>query len=168
MPIRKTPRPALLSICLFAVLGAGLAFATTGCGDPKQDQADDAAYAAAQQAKPVEYKLARLDENDAPKDSDPKVARFKSLLGQLSTTYTEKPNQIADMTVSAQEQMKKEGVEEPLLDIMEDMNQVFAARIPNQRYAEYVAAYITLREKGYTREKSVAGLQDLLSALTAH
>lgn len=166
MRIKKTFWRLLISAGIAGILGTGFILSTSGCGDdssPSQTSPSGSDW----QNKPLEYKLARLDEGNDPPQGDVKVARFKSLLGQLSGTYKETEQQIGDMTVNAQDQMKKEGVDETLLDIMEDMNQVFAAHVTNQSYAEYVSAYVVLREKGYSRDKSVEGIRGTLKGIGA-
>lgn len=117
----------------------------------------------------LEYKLAVIDNDGYVSDSDPSVARFRSLLSQLSSTYTEDGEAIADMTVAAQRLLKeKYGVTESLRNIMEGMNQVFYSRIPNQKYAEYVAAYIQLRNKGMAHRQAVESLAALVQGLSGN
>jgi len=86
-------------------------------------------------------------------------------LDQLSSTYVENKQQIADMSVTAQEMLEKDGIEESLLNIMEGLNQLFATRIENQKYAEYAAAYVTLRSKGQSHSQAIRGLQAILRSL---
>lgn len=165
MPTRKTPRPAPLSICLFAVLGAGLALVLAGCGcgeDKEQEAKVAAAHAASVAANPLEYKLARLDQGAEPIDGDPTIPRFKFLLAQLAATYDRNPQAIADMTVAAGGDMRNQGTEEGVQDIMEDINQVFILPAQGKSYSTYLAAYTAAREKGISREKSVEALRSLL------
>lgn len=113
-------------------------------------------------SNPIEYELAVINAKGfVPKDHIT-VARFRSLLDQLTTTFVENRQQIADMTVKAQELLKKEGVQETLLNMMEGMNQLFLTPIANQRYAEYAAAYVTLRQKGDAHAVAIRGLQGIL------
>jgi hypothetical protein len=163
MPTWKSALRVLRFIYLFGAVGAALVLGVTGCGDAKQDTATPVADSNA--GKPMEYLLAKIDEGGDPTDGDIKVARFKSLLDQLTQSFKENKQQVSDMTVAAQGEMRKEGVEEPLLDIMEDMNQILPTHLANQSYAEYVTAYITLREKGYSREKARDGVHDLVQAI---
>ena len=90
------------------------------------------------------------------------------MLDQLSSTYIENKQQIADMSVKAQQLLKKDGVEESLLKIMEGMNRLFASRIKNQKYAEYAAAYVSLRIKGQSHSEAIRGLQAILRGLGVH
>lgn len=69
------------------------------------------------------------------------------------------------MTVVAQQLLKKNGIEESLLNIMEGMNQLFSKKIENQKYAEYVSAYVTLRNKGRSHSDAILGLQEVLRGM---
>ena len=116
-------------------------------------------------AKSLEYKLAVLDAGrSVPKDHIT-VARFRSLLKQLSDTYVENRMEIADATVTAQNLLRKDGIKESLLDIMEGMNQLFSKPIKNQKYIEYAAAYVTLRENGQSHSEAIRGLKALLKSM---
>ena len=86
--------------------------------------------------EPLEYKLAVIDAGHSVPKDDITVARFRSLLRQLSEKYVESPQQIADISVNAQALLRQEGVPERILNIMEGLNQVLITRIPNQRYSE--------------------------------
>lgn len=120
---------------------------------------------AAHASEPLEYQLATLNAGGyVPKDHIT-VARFRSLLTQLSATYVENKQQIADMSFTAQQQMRKDGINESLLNIMEGMNQLFTVRIENQKYAEYAAAYVTLRNSGQSHAQALGGLKALLQRL---
>ena len=77
-------------------------------------------------------------------------------------TFKENKQQIADMTVKAQKLLKEVGVKESLLNIMEGMNRLFSKPIENQSYAEYTAAYITLREKGFSHKEAIDSLKAIL------
>ena len=106
------------------------------------------ALTTAQASESIEYKLATINAGGYVSKDHITVARFRSLLDQLSATFVENKNQIADMSVTAQNLLRKEGIEESLLNIMEGMNKLFPRKIKNQKYAEYAAAYVTLRSKG--------------------
>lgn len=113
----------------------------------------------------LEYKLAVINAGGyVPKDHIT-VARFRSLLRQLSETYVENRQQVADMTVMAQKMLRKEGIEENLLNIIEGLNQLFSKPVENQKYAEYAAAYVTLREKGQSHSEAIRGLKAILESL---
>jgi hypothetical protein len=117
---------------------------------------------------PLAYKLASIDAGYHVPEDHITVARFRSLLEQLSGKYIETDQQIANMTVKAQRLMRDEGVEEKLLNIMEGMNRLFVSEQPNMSYAEYASAYVVLRNKGQTHDETIKGLHDLLAALGIH
>lgn len=112
----------------------------------------------------VEEQLAVIEENGPVRDSDIRIARFRSLLNQLATTFPNTKQSIADMTVTARERLKKEGVEESLLKIMEGMNQIFTERSQHQ-YSEVLAAYIVLRVKGTSHDDAIGALKEFMGAL---
>jgi hypothetical protein len=96
---------------------------------------------------------------------DVQTARFRSLLSQLTEKFVESEKEISDMTVKAQDLMKKEGTAESLVSIMEGMNQIFAAKVANQEYKQYVAPYVTLRSQGQSHDQAVSGLRALIGSL---
>ena len=108
--------------------------------------------------------LATIDGNDG----DPlKVNRYRSLLDQLDDSFVETPEQIADMSANAKAELGKEGIAESVLPIMEAMNTILSVPVANQKYAEYTAAYMTLRVKGQTHEQATSGLRALLASITS-
>lgn len=123
------------------------------------------ALTTAQASESIEYKLATINAGGYVSKDHITVARFRSLLDQLSATFVENKNQIADMSVTAQNLLRKEGIEESLLNIMEGMNKLFSRKIENQKYAEYAAAYVTLRSKGQSHTEAFRGLQAILRGL---
>ena len=123
-----------------------------------------AAIAAEQHS--IEYMLAVLDSGKPLSKPHPSVIRFRSLLKQLDETYIENPQEIADMTVTSQTLLReKYGVEESLLNIMEGMNQVFSAKVQDQKYPEYLSSYITLRDKGMSHLETFYSLRSIADAL---
>ncbi|MDV2503799.1 MAG: hypothetical protein RX318_07575 [bacterium] len=112
----------------------------------------------------LEYKLATINAMRGFAKDDITVARFRSLLRQLSQTFVEDQQQIADMSVTVQQIMKEKGISESLLIIMEGMNQLVSSEVGNLKYAEYISAYATLRNKGDSHAQAIAGLQGILRA----
>lgn len=111
------------------------------------------------------YQLASLNaEGFIPRDHLT-VARFRSLLDQLATTYADSKQEIADTMVRARSLLKKDGIRESLLNITEAMNQLFITPIPNLRISDYAAAYVTLRQKGDSHADALRGLQGLFRSL---
>jgi hypothetical protein len=114
---------------------------------------------------PIEYKLAVIDAGGyVPKDHI-SVARFRSLLNQLSETYIENSQEIADMSVTAQNLLRKDGINESIRNIMEGLNRLFSVPVENQKYAEYAASYVTLRKKGYSHSEAINGLKAILESM---
>jgi len=48
---------------------------------------------------------------------------------------------------------------------MEGMNSLFSKKIENQQYAEYIAAYMTLRMDGQSHSEAILGLDALLEMM---
>ena len=111
----------------------------------------------------LEYQLAIINAGRYVSKNHSSVARFRNLLNQLSGKYAESKQQIADMTVKAVNLMKKGGIEENPLRIMEGLSQLFYSRL-NLKYTEFAAAYVTLRNSGKSHRNAVEGLRQILQA----
>jgi hypothetical protein len=114
-------------------------------------------------SRSTEYKLASLNAGRYIPENDISVARFRSLLKQLSSTYIEDETKIADITVSAQSLLKNNGINESLINLMEGMNQLFTTKNDNQKYAEYISAYCVFRNKGQSHYESIQTLQAMIT-----
>lgn len=110
----------------------------------------------------LEYQLAIIDAGKFLPKNHFTVTLFRSLLEDLSYTYVEDGQQIADMTVKSRQVLKEKGIYESLLKMMEGMNALFSKKIENQQYAEYIAAYMTLRMDGHSHTDAVLGLDAIL------
>jgi hypothetical protein len=119
-------------------------------------------------AEPLDYQLACVDAGELVSHDDITVARFRSLLSQLSGKYVESPQQIADISVKAKQLLRDEGISEKMLNMMEGLNQVLTQQMPNQRYAEYVATYVTMRKNGNSHGASIEGMRALLNAMDVY
>lgn len=117
------------------------------------------------QNKSIEYKLATIDAGGYVKEIDITINRFRTLLNLLSKKYVENRQQIADMSVTAQNMLRDRGIAESILNIMEGMNKIFKSDIGNQKYAEYASAYVTLREDGQSHQEAIEGLTALMQSL---
>jgi hypothetical protein len=93
-----------------------------GCGSEALPQS-------APQQDSLEYKLATVDHGSYVAQDDVTVARFRSLLAQLSSKYAETPKRIADISVKARDTLRGKGISESILNIMEGMNQVLEGPI---------------------------------------
>ena len=115
-------------------------------------------------AEPIEYQLAVVDAGGYVPENDISVARFRSLLDLLESKFVEDRGTIAGMTVKAQQLLKSKGVQEKMLNMMEGINKLFPRRFPNQKYYEYLAIYVTLRNQGQTHREALRGIEALLEA----
>jgi len=110
----------------------------------------------------LEYKLACINSGGYVARDHISVNRIRSLLNQLSTTYVENRQEIGDMSAYVQKQLKKNGVEEGVLNIMEDLNQFSVGKVGSQKYTNYATAYLILRVQGQSRAQTIRGLRDYL------
>ncbi len=115
----------------------------------------------------IEYMLATINAGGYVSKDDVTVARFRSLLNQLSTTFVEDEQQIGDISVKVQNLLKQDGIQESLINIMEGMNQLFFRKIDNQKYATYTAIYLTMRNKGSSHTEAIRAIQAILRGLGA-
>jgi len=161
----------IVGIFCITIFTIGIVFEIQGMRENKfrQKYKDARPYVEKKQTEletSIEYQLAVIDAKGYVSKDHISVARFRSLLRQLSNTYVENRQQIADMTVKAQEILKKdEGIKESLLNIMEGMNQIFYKKIENQNYAEYIASYMALRTKGQSHLEAINGLKAIIETI---
>lgn len=108
------------------------------------------------------HKLANINERGYVSSDHFTVARFRSLLNQMSGKFNENEQQISDMSVKALELLEQEGVHERLLNIMEGLNTlpVTARGLPSSwhEYRQYVSLYVSAR-KNLSHEETIKGLQ---------
>ena len=115
------------------------------------------------QPESLEYKLASLDHGEPVPYSDPAVARFQALLGQLATKYSATPQQVADMTVTGRKMLLEKGISESFETIMAGMNNALDKPIPDSTYDQYLSLYVTHRVSGKSRYDALGSLnEDLL------
>ncbi len=114
---------------------------------------------------PTAYQLATLNAHHNIAANDITVARFDSLLKQLSVGYHESQEKIANVSVVLLELMAKDGIKETLLNVMEGMNLANLYRYgTNYSYIDCCGAYSVLRNAGYTHNDAVACVFDYLSS----
>ena len=75
----------------------------------------------------IEYKLAVINAGHYVEEHDATVAQFRNLLDSLSAKFTENQQQIADMSVTAQNILRDAGIEETLMNIMKGMDKLFSS-----------------------------------------
>lgn len=151
MGFRQT---VILTVCLT------LNFLVFGCGG-----GEDTSSVSSNES--LERKLAEINSGGYVFEEDISVNRFRFLLAQLSDRFPESREKIADISVSAQNYLKKIGVAESLLNIMEGMYQATILVEPKTQgeYAEWIAAYLTVRERGLTHDEAVDGLAKMFPAI---
>lgn len=111
-------------------------------------------------------RLAILDAGHFVADDDVASARFRSLLGQLDEQYLETDMQIANMTLTTLKLLREKGIEESSLEIMEGINKLyFNLSHTNEQYANIVAMYSMLRDKGMSHDDSLQGMQELIQGV---
>jgi hypothetical protein len=116
-------------------------------------------------AESLEHDLAVINAKGYVADDDITIKRFRALLGQLDATFPENRQQIADKSVWAINRLRDDGIEQNLLELMEGMNQLFSRPVENQKYADYLAAYLTFRLRGKPHAECVDGLKGLIQGL---
>ncbi|MFZ0946148.1 MAG: hypothetical protein WB930_13845 [Syntrophobacteraceae bacterium] len=118
---------------------------------------------------PIEQQLAFLN---APNSSwtrlDPLVvARFKSLLDQLTQKYFEDRALIANWTVKIQGALEHYGINETPLNMMEGINGLSGGS-GSKSYKDSLTAYATLRNKGKSHKEALAALPAYIKHLQAN
>jgi hypothetical protein len=107
---------------------------------------------------PPERQLANIDAKQRVADDDITIARFRSLLDQLSEAFSMRKQDIADKTVVIQQLLRKEGVEEKMLNMMEGINRIFPGRAGDWKYDTILAYYATFRVKGRSHSEAIEGI----------
>lgn len=117
----------------------------------------------AMEGESSEYKLAVLNSKDNIGKGDATVARFGSLLDELSNNCVEDRQQIAGISLIAHKKIKAYGIKDgSLMNIMEGINTIFRySELKNQKYTEYAFAYVRLRQFGQSHKQALEGLQTI-------
>ena len=119
----------------------------------------------AEKSMSLAYQLATIDKGGYVTRSDVAVTRFRTLLDQLSSKYNGTRQQISDVTVKGQSLLRdKYGIEESLLNIMEDMNQVLITKV-DPSYPVYATAYVHLRKTGISRQQAIIGIESFVKSI---
>jgi hypothetical protein len=111
----------------------------------------------------MEYTLAYLDADGSISEDHISVSRCRSLLEQLSSTYDADKDRIGNATVAMQNELKKVGVNEKIINLLEGMNRIYLGRKANQTYEQCGAAYIILRKKSVSHSEAIIGLREFLN-----
>jgi hypothetical protein len=156
IPLRR----AQWSLAIAATVAFLLVAATAPKDKEEHTAATPAPSIARTDSEPLEQQLATVDDGYVAVD-DIRVARFRSLLDQLSETSSSSEQQIADQTVKCQELLKDKGIKESLINIMEGMNKIFASSTQKKQYSEWLAAYVVLREKSTSHDDAIKSLEGI-------
>ena len=96
----------------------------------------------------IGYKLAVIERNTYVSEEDPLVKRFNNMVYQLDIKYVENKEQIGDMTVAGRNQLRKIGITEPMINMMEGINRLVDIYTKKKQYADNVSCYVIFRSKG--------------------
>lgn len=96
-------------------------------------------------------------------DGNRNVARYQSLLNQLTQHFKLSEKQIADLTAGGITVLERDGIKESGIRIMEGVNSLtYVVRGP---YAEAVGMYCLFRSKGESHEDALASMESAWVAL---
>ena len=110
----------------------------------------------------LEYKLAVLNTKDSNCEDEVTIEHFRDLLDQLENICIENRQQIANLSLIAYDGVKRNGVNESLLKIMNDLNELcMAGNLRKQKFSEYVLAYTSLRNRGLSHKETIERLQSI-------
>ncbi len=112
--------------------------------------------------QPLEYTLAVIDAGESVSEDDIRIARFRSLLTQLSSKYAETPEKIGNMTAFIKQKLHDNGINESMLNIMEGINTL---PVGNQKYDTYLTLYLSSRIGSMTHEETITGLRQIANGL---
>jgi hypothetical protein len=111
-------------------------------------------------------KMATVDTKKYYTDADPLVKRYNNMFNQLDVKYIENKDQIADMTVTAKNELENIGQIEPMINIMEGICRLTDSNTKNKKYAENITCYIIFRSQGFNHGDTLKKMQDLLSVMS--
>jgi len=115
-----------------------------------------------QQEMTTAQKLALVD-NYTSKISS---STYNNLLSSLQSKFSESSLEISNITVGIQNKLKEKGVDISIYEMMVSVDSFFTSKgEPRPEYVEALAAYATLRAKGWTHEKATNGVRELYNSL---
>lgn len=122
-------------------------------------------HASDKATRSVEYELAVINARGYVPEDDITVRRFRVIVRQLDATFPEDAQRIGDLSVWAINKLKENQIDQNLLQLMESMNQIFSHPVQNQKYTEYLAAYLTIRLQGESHADCIVALKAIVAAL---
>lgn len=114
-------------------------------------------------AQSLGYKLATIEKNGYVSENNMLVKQFNSLLKQLGNKYVDSKQVIADKTVTANQLLEENGIDESMVKIMEGMNKIYDLNNSYRKYNEYLTCYVIFRINGYDHDKSLSLLQESIN-----
>ena len=115
-----------------------------GSGSPRP--ADTAEEEAGRSEPTVAEKLATIQTGQPVSATDPLVRRFNQVLDALEQKCKDRRIMLSDLTVRAQQLLRKAGIDKSLESIITHVNGSIPKGIPRQRCTSVFAAYVTLRK----------------------
>jgi len=113
------------------------------------------------------HTLAIIDRGTSVRPKDKIVQRYSAVLSRLSSKFWTSTQNIADQSARTKELLESDaGVYEKVLNIMEGVDEFTPRSVGKTTYAECVAAYMTLRQKGYSHREAVEGLSEIFHTLS--
>ena len=98
---------------------------------------------------PLEYKLAVINKGSGGAQDDTTVIEFRNLLMSLDKKCEERPQKIADISVTAQNLLREAGINLTLLKVIRDLNGSIPPSDIKLKLVEVAAAYVTLVVENY-------------------
>lgn len=124
------------------------------------------AYRPTVDCRSVECKLATIELARVVPETDPTVARFRGHLDRLDASYPETRLQIGDMTVMVRGTLEKSGIPVQLSTLLSGVEAIPTLPGAPQRYAEILAMYSTLRQRGFSHDSAVTGIASVTRSLS--
>lgn len=164
----KTPLPAFLrpstepSRDVGSVLGwlvlAFAAFVIFAIANPKTPMAPESVRA--DPPMPIERQLAVIDGATGFEET-PDERRFRYLIEEFRARWGADPTHVADIFVGTRQEMRKAGVDDKLLPMMEGVH-LYAPPGGPHELEKALAAYAALRIKGVDHEGALRGIRPLM------
>jgi hypothetical protein len=136
---------------------------------PSPEQPVASTRAAPSNATTAEYRLASADSPYGVPDAAT-VARFATLLRELSVNYGERPERIAEVSLTGRDILRDKRVTESLATTMGALNAIvdspsFPSRLGKDPYADFLTFYIVHRSNGTSSAAAVANLRGVAREL---
>lgn len=109
------------------------------------------------------HKLATT-QNGAPiSENDPITKRFDNVLDKLDVKFTDDKKNITDLVINTWIDLKLSGIDDPMFNIMEGINDLSDLKTQNRSFADYLNVFRILRKKCVNYLCSINSMQNLLN-----